>query len=64
MVCVIEALSEETESKQAAPPKSQAPSLDPTRRPGMRRDLLFKLCDRAAKRAGGGSNPGASARGR
>ena len=30
MVWVIEALSKETESKQAAPPKSQAPSLDPT----------------------------------
>jgi len=32
MVWVIEALSKETESKQAAPPKSQAPSLDPTTR--------------------------------
>ena len=30
MVWVIEALSKETESKQAAQPKSQAPSLDPT----------------------------------
>jgi hypothetical protein len=30
MVWVFEALSKETESKQAAPPKSQAPSLDPT----------------------------------
>jgi len=30
MVWVIEALSKETERKQAAPPKSQAPSLDPT----------------------------------
>ncbi len=29
-VCVIEALSKETESKQAALPKSQAPSPDPT----------------------------------
>ncbi len=66
MVWVIEALSWtlRRESKQAVPPKSQAPSPDPTRRPGMRRDLVFKLCDRAAKRAGGGSNPGASARGR
>ncbi|MBE9473865.1 MAG: hypothetical protein IMY85_03175 [Chloroflexi bacterium] len=33
MVWVIEALSKETESKQAAQPKSQAPSLDPTTRP-------------------------------
>jgi len=40
MVWVIEALSKETESKQAAPPKSQAPSLDPTSGPGMRDDLL------------------------
>ncbi len=32
MVWVFEALSKETESKQAAPPKSQAPSLDPTSR--------------------------------
>jgi len=30
MVWVIEALSKETESKQATSPKSQAPSLDPT----------------------------------
>jgi hypothetical protein len=30
MVWVIEALSKETERKQATPPKSQAPSLDPT----------------------------------
>ena len=30
MVWVIEALSKETESKQATLPKSQAPSLDPT----------------------------------
>jgi hypothetical protein len=35
-VCVIEALSEETESKQAALPKSQAPSPDPTSRPANR----------------------------
>jgi len=33
MVWVIEALSKETESKQAAWPKSQAPSPDPTSRP-------------------------------
>ena len=32
MVWVIEALSKETESKQAAQPKTQAPSLDPTTR--------------------------------
>ena len=32
MVWVNEALSKETESKQAAQPKSQAPSLDPTSR--------------------------------
>ena len=36
MVWVFEALSKETESKQAAQPKSQAPSLDPTRRPHFR----------------------------
>ena len=33
MVWVIEALSKETGSKQAARPKSQAPSPDPTTRP-------------------------------
>jgi len=33
MVWVIEALSKETESKQAAWPKSQAPSPDPTSQP-------------------------------
>jgi hypothetical protein len=32
-VWAIEALSKETESKQAAQPKSQAPSPDPTTRP-------------------------------
>ena len=37
MVWVIEALSKETERKQAAPPKSQAPSLDPTCRPAFGR---------------------------
>ena len=37
MVWVIEALSKETESKQAARPKSQAPSPDPTTRRGYRR---------------------------
>ena len=39
MVWVIEALSKETESKQAAQPKSQAPSLDPTSRPRGMRDF-------------------------
>jgi len=39
MVWAIEALSKETESKQAAPPKSQAPSLDPTS--GVARSLLI-----------------------
>ena len=33
---VIEALSEEKENKPAAPPKSQAPSPDPTSRPRLR----------------------------
>ena len=35
MVWAIEALSKETESKQATRPKSQAPSPDPTTRPGL-----------------------------
>ena len=43
MVWVIEALSKETESKQAAPPKSQAPSLDPTTRRGYRRSKSAAL---------------------
>jgi len=37
MVWAIEALSKETESKQAAPPTSQAPCPDPTTRPGLAR---------------------------
>ena len=37
MVWVTEALSKETERKQAAPPKSQAPFPDPTTRPAFLR---------------------------
>ena len=43
MVWVIEALSKETERKQAAHPKSQAPFPDPTSRTRGQRDLQLTV---------------------